>query len=281
MVNYYELLKIRPEASHEEIELAFAEFKKQLLKFSPGINLSEGELRSRKPDVWNAFEFLLDSTMRKEYDEVLERDRIHALYEAENKIKEEQEQRSGKKRKYIALGAVILIVVIYFVMGQVSSNSLPEKANWRTHYITDQVKVLLPSAIDSSDNFLPAYLLGYMKTFKCGVSKIEGFSVSVARFTLNGDYKISPKDAAYINSMEMQNLHNRFRKEDTAKINLVVAGYYGQLKKGTYQIDNAIRAYENYTLLNGSEVIKVIVNYVPDNTDHEKYSQMVFESLML
>lgn len=281
MINYYELLKLPEAITHEEIEFAFNNFKNELLKFSPGIKLSETELRSRKPDIWNAYEFLLNSTFRKEYDEALERDRIHQLYEAQNRIEEEQEQRSSEKRRYIGLVAVILIVIIYFVMGQVSSNNLPEQPNWRTHNITDEIKVFLPAPVDSCTNILPGHLLDRSLKKMCYISELAGgFSVTVAKCELNGPFAISFSDVAYAGSREMQNLHLRFKKQDTSKVNITIHNYMTRLTKGTYQIDDVIRGYDNYDLINGNRVIKIVVNYVPGKEEHEKYAEIILKSLM-
>ena len=154
MVNYYELLKLPDAITHEEIEIAFDIFKNELKKFSPGIHISDPELRLRQPEIWDAYKILLNPEARKEHDELLERDRVHKLYETQNKIQEQQQVKSSAKWKYIGLGATALILVVYFLLGQVSSNSLPEKPKWRTHYITDEIKILLPAEIDSSENFI-------------------------------------------------------------------------------------------------------------------------------
>ncbi len=78
----------------------------------------------------------------------------------------------------------------------------------------------------------------------------------------------------------MQSRHVRNRKEDAPEADMTIYNYNTHLTKGTYQIDDVIRGYENYTLINGKEVIKVVVNYVPGNLEHEKYCEIVFKSLM-
>jgi curved DNA-binding protein CbpA len=281
MLNYYSFLKISPDSTQEEIELAFADFKNELLKFSPGINLSEEELRFRKPEEWEAFDVLLNEERRKQYDEVLERDRIHELYEVQIKKEEEENLKKENKRKYYGLTAITLIIIAYFLLSKFSSDNLPKQPNWRTHYITDEVKIVLPAPIDSSDNIFPPFLLGYTKKHLSFLSQLsDGFSVTVGMCEMDGPYALSFKDAGYIGSREMQDMHRRFEKRDTVKLNIAIHNYRILLIKGSYQIDNIIRAYENYTLIKDNVIIKVIVNYESGNPDHEKYREIVFNSLM-
>ena len=278
MLNYYELLKVPQNSSQQEMELVFAEFKRKLLKFSPGINLSDEELRLRKPETWEAFDVLLNEEKRKQYDEVLERNRIHELYQSQIKKEEEESLKRTDKWKYIGLGTSIAIVIIYFLQQQISANSSPQKPIWRTHYITDEVKILLPAGVDSTGSILPA---NYARRSISYVSELsDGFSVTVGWLEMHDGYSLSFKDVGYIGSCEMHDMHRRFEKRDTVKLSIAIHNYNTQLIKGTYQIDNVIRAYENYTLIKDNQAIKVIVNYVPDNVDHEKYCEIIFNSLM-
>jgi hypothetical protein len=279
MTNYYTLLKVKPEVSHEELELAFVEFKKELLKFSPGIDLSEAELRSRKPDIWNAYEFLLNPTFRKEYDEALERERIHTLYETQNKIREEQEVKSSIKRKYVGLGAIIAIMGIYFLQDLFSTNSIPQEPNWRMHYITDEMKILLPAAIDSSINIIPPFMMHYIDRKLCFKSELKGgFAVTVAQFTMSPRFKISEKDVSYIVNTDMGS-HMAIIHPDSSTYNLNIHGYRAFIRKGTYGLDGGLHAFENYSLVNGTSAIKVIISYIPGNEMQSKYAEIVFNSL--
>lgn len=277
MINYYEIVKLPEQVTHEEIESTFSEFKNELLKFSPGVYLSEEELRMRQKEKWEAFDVLLDEEKRKSYDEALERDRIHRLYEEQNKLQEETEEKALKKWKYIGIGTTILITVVYFLQQQISANVEPEKPIWRTHNITDEVKIQLPADIDSIGNFLP---INFAKRTIGYVSELSGgFSVTVGWLEMDEGYSLSFRDVGYIGSREMHDMHRRFETKDTVKLNMAIHNYNTQLITGTYQIDNVIRAYENYTLIRGNQVIKVIINYVPDNVEHEKYCKRIFNSL--
>lgn len=277
MINYYEIVKLPKSVSREEIESTFSEFKNELLGFSPGVDLSEAELRMRKKEKWEAFDVLLDEDKRKSYDEALERDRIHRLYEEQNRLLEQSEEKAFKKRKYIGFGTAILIAIVYFLQQQISENGAPEKPKWRTHNITDEVKIQLPADIDSIGNFLP---INFAKRTMGYVSELSGgFLVTVGWLEMVEGYSLSFKDVGYIGSREMQDMHRRFETHDTVKLNIAIHNYNTQLITGTYQIDNVIRAYENYTLIRGNQVIKVIVNYIPDNLEHEKYCKIIFNSL--
>ena len=66
MQNLYSFLKLSENSSQEEIIDAFNTFKKELARFSPGIEIKDEELRSRKPKVWDAFQILIDPVKRKE-----------------------------------------------------------------------------------------------------------------------------------------------------------------------------------------------------------------------
>ncbi len=280
MLNYYELLKLPEAITREEIELAFNDFKNDLLKFSPGIQLSEAELKLRQPEIWNAYTILLNPEKRKEHDELLERDRVHKLYEAQNKIKEQEEIKSSSKWKYIGLAVTILIVGLYFLLGQTSSNRLPEKPNWRTQYINNDVTILLPTKTDTLINILPPYLANYVNKATSYKSELSnGFCVTIAVIDMNENFKVSLKDLKYITSMESQNPHMRMQSDIGEEINGSYKGYKMTIAKESYQIDNIIRASENYTLLKGLTAIKIIVNYNPGDDLQEKYNEIVFKSI--
>jgi hypothetical protein len=280
MLNYYELLKFPEAITQEEIELAFNNFKSELLKFSPGIQLNESELKLRQPEIWNAYAVLLNPEMRKEHDELLERDRVHKLYEAKIKMEEEQQIRSSAKWKYIGLGATLVIIVVYFLLGQVSSNNLPEKPNWRTHYINNEVAILLPAKTDTLVNILPPYLANYInKSFSYNSELSNGFCVTIAIIHMNEGFKVSLKDLKYITSMESQNPHLRMKSNIGEEINGSYKGYKMTIAKESYQIDNVIRASENYTFLKDLIAIKLIVNYNPGDPLQEKYNEIVFKSI--
>lgn len=277
MQNYYEFLKISQLASHEEIELAFVTFKNELLKFSPGVNLSEEELRFRQKDKWEAFDVLLCDEKKKAYDETLERDRIHRLYEEQYKLEEQVTEDTSAKWKYIGLAFTIIIIIGYFIQQQISARREPEQPNWRAHHITEEVMIQLPADIDSTGNILPSNFakraIGYVSELS------DGFSVTVGWLEMYDGYSLSFRDVGYIGSREMHDMHRRFETHDTVKLNMAIHNYNTQLITGTYQIDNVIRAYENYTLIRGNQVIKVVINYVPDNVNHENYCKRIFNSL--
>lgn len=280
MTNYYQFLNLPEAITQEEIAIAFNQFRNELKKFSPGIEISDSELRSRKPEIWDAYMVLLNPLSRKEHDELLERDRIHKLYEEQNKIKEQEEIKSSSKWKYIGLGATILIVGVYFLFGQISSNSLPEKPNWRRHYVSNDVTILLPSKLDTLINILPPYLAGYVNKATSYKSELSnGFCVTIAVIDMNEGFKISLKDLKYITSMESQNPHLRMKSHIGEEINGSYKGYKMTIAKDSYQIDNIIRACDNYTLLKGLTAIKIVVNYNPGDDLQEKYNEIVFKSI--
>lgn len=279
MLNYYELLKISQEASHEEVEAAFNNFKSELLKFSPGINLTDEELRQRKPEVWQAYEFLLNPTLRKEYDEKLERDRIHELYETQNKLEEEEQLKTTTKWKYVGLFITILVVGIYFLLQNNSDDITTEEPKWRSHYITDEIQVVLPSTPDTNVNIIPPFLLNYIKSSSCCQADLKGgFSVTVARFVMEDNFKISEKDISYIVNNEMGS-HMAIRQPDSTNFVMTIRGYRVFVRKGTYVVEGTLRAFENYSMLKGNTGIKIIVAYVPGDQQQIKYAETVFNSL--
>lgn len=280
MLNYYEFLKISESANREEIELAFAEFKKELLKFSPGINLSEQELRSRQKEKWAAFDILLDEEKKKTYDEALERERIHSEYERKNKfIASEGENKSANKANLIFLIIVAGLFGLYFLVSKIIEQ--PDKpAKWYSHYITDDVKVLLPAKIDTITHILPPYLLYSIKKAASYKSELpNGFCITMAVVYMEDHFRISFKDLAYMTSMEEQSPKVR-NKQDSELINTTLGNYRVSIDKGTYQYENIIRASENYTMLSGTTGIKIIVNYNPGDELQVKYSEIVYKSLM-
>jgi hypothetical protein len=279
MLNYYSLLKLSPDSSQEDIEQAFADFKKELLKFSPGINLSDEELRLHKPETWDAYLFLLNRESRKEHDEILERDRIQKLNEAKNKLEEEQNLKTTAKWKYIGLGAAIIPVLIYFLFQNSSDNNLTVEPKWRSHYITDEIQVILPAPVDTNVNIIPPILMPYIKSMSCCQSDLKGgFSVTVAGFVMNDNFKISEKDISYIVNTEMGS-HMAIRKPDSTNFTMNIRGYNVFVRKGTYVVEGTLRAFENYSMLKGNTAIKIIVAYVPGDEQQIKYAETVFNSL--
>ena len=260
--------------------LAFERFKSELKKFSPGIELSDEELRTRKPKEWDAFVLLLNPESRKEHDELLERDRIHALYEEQNRNEDQQQAHQSFKWKYIGLGGTLLVLTFYFVTLQISTNALSEQPEWRSHYINNEMKVLLPAKLDTLINILPPYLSNYINKTTSFKSELpNGFCVTVAVIDMNERFRISLKDLKYITSMEAQNPHLRAVSHNGEEINGSYKGYKMVIDKKTYQVDNVVRACENYTFLKGLTAIKLVVNYNPGDPLQEKYNEIVFKSI--
>lgn len=282
MLNYYEFLKIASDSSHTEIELAFAEFKKELLKFSPGIDINDSELRLRKPSEWDAFKILLNPTTRKEHDELLEREIELEQKEYEQKsklIESEGERKSSNKAGFLFLIIVAVAFGLCFLISKVLEE--PEKtAKWFTHHITDDVKIMLPAKTDTALNILPPYLYSCFKsgaTYKSELS--NSFCVSIAVVEMEDHFRVSFKDLAYMTSMEEQSPKVR-NKQENEIINATLGDYRVSIEKGTYQYENLVRASENYTMLSGTTGIKVIVNYNPGDELQVKYSEIIYKSLM-
>lgn len=282
MIDYYSELKLSPDVSHDEIANSFNEYKNAVRSFSPGINISDEEIEKRNPKIWIAYQTLLNVETRKEYDARFERDRIHQAYEAKlMNIPENQVLEDKQKNRWFFSIAIIVILMIVFFINQTTNKGLREVPSWRSVYPDASFRVMLPSEPDTLINLLPPYLLNYVKRNKNYYSELrDGFSVSVSAFELGNDFKISPKDIAYVGSKEMQNSHLRNVIRDTSRVRMIVRDYRLELERGQYQIDDIVRAYENYTLINGSSAIKLIINYVPGNTLHEKYCQVVFASML-
>jgi hypothetical protein len=265
----------------QEIVTSFEIYKKDLMKFSPGINISEDELRSRGTEVWDAYQILLDPVTKKQHDEQLERDRVHELYEAKNKlIESEARKKSSEKAGSIGIVLVVLILGAYFIFTGSDKNNFQEP-NWRTHQIADKISVLLPSTIDTGINIIPPFLLHFIKKGNCYRSVLEGgFSVTVAQFEMNPRYVISQKDVSYIVNVEMSS-HMTILQPDSVNYTMNLHEYNVFVRKGTYSIEGALRAFENYSMVNGSSAIKVIISYVPGNELHAKYAEIVFKSLLI
>jgi hypothetical protein len=279
MLNYYELLKILSDSTNEEIELAFAAFKNELLKFSPGISVTEEELRLRKPAEWDAYVFLLDAEKRREYDETLKVYEAHQLSKEQKPGTESQNVNDNPNWKSIALVAVLIGVVLFFIFRKVSNDHITEEPKWRTHHITDEIQILLPAPIDTSINIIPPYLLNYITSWSCCQSDLKGgFSVTIARFVMDGNFKISEKDISYIVNTEMGS-HMTIRKPDSTNFTMNIRGYRVFVRKGTYVMEGTLRAFENYSMLKGNTAIKIIVAHVPDDPKQIKYAEHVFNSL--
>lgn len=280
MTNYYELLKLPESITCEEIEFAFERFKTDLGKFSPGIQISDPELRLRQPELWDAYVLLLDPAKRIEYDEALERDRIHLEYERKNKlIQSEGENKSSNKANFIFLIIVSAVFGLYFLVAKLHEEPyMPPK--WRTHYITNEVKVLLPAPIDTNINILPPFMMHYIKSKACCKSELsDGFSVTIAKFETIERFKISFKDVSYIVNNDMGS-HLAIQYPDSTTFTMTIHDYRAFVRKGNYGFEGSLRAFENYSLVKDNFAIKVIVSYVPGNELHKKYSEIVFNSLV-
>lgn len=280
MINYYKFLDLPETIPHEEMVYAFEHFKAQLKKFSPGIEISDEELRLRKPNEWDAYAILINPISRKEHDEWLERERIHKLDEERNRIKEQKQDDQSSRLKYLGLGATLLVFMIYFVFQQIAENTLPVQPKWQSHYINKDMKILLPVKVDTVTNILPPYLINYIQKAISFKSELpNGFCVTLAVIDMNEDFRVSLKDLKYITSLEAQNPHMRAISHSGEELNGSYKGYKMVLDRETYQIDNVVRACENYTFLKGLTAIKLIVNYNPGDPLQEKYNEIVFKSI--
>ena len=280
MVNYYQYLNLPEQISQEEIALAFEQFKNELMKFSPGLNISDDQLRLRKPNEWDAFQVLLDPVSRKEHDELLETERAREEYERKSKfVESEGERKSSNKAGFLFLAIVGVIFGLYFIASKIFEEPY-KTAKWFSHHITDDVKVMLPAKIDTAFNILPPFLFSYFKKGSSYKSELSnGFCVSIAIVEMEEHLRVSFKDLAYMTSMEEQSpkIRNPQRNE---LINTTLGNYRVSIDKGTYQYENIIRASESYTMLSGTTGIKVIVNYNPGDELQVKYCEIVYKSLM-
>lgn len=280
MVDHYHFLGLPEHSTHEEIELAFEQFKKELMKFSPGVQISPDELRLRRPKEWDAYKVLLNPELRKEHDERLERDRIHASYEAQNKATPESEPKSRWNSKYIGAGVIIVAIGVYVLNLVLTTQGRTIHPNWRTHFITDEIKVLLPAAPDTNINILPPFMMHYIKNKSCYRSELpDGFSVTVAKFETIERFKISFKDVSYIVNNDMGS-HLAIQYPDSTTFTMSIHDYRAFIRKGNYGYEGSLHAYENYSLVKDNSAIKVIVSYIPGNETHKRYSEIIFNSLL-
>ena len=128
-------------------------------------------------------------------------------------------------------------------------------------------------------NIIPLYLMNYIKSLSCCQSDLKGgFSVTVARFVMDDNFKISEKDISYIVNTEMGS-HMAVHRPDSTTFNMNIRGYRVFVRKGTYTVEGTLRAFENYSMLKGSTAIKIIVAYVPGDAKQIKYAETVFNSL--
>jgi DnaJ-class molecular chaperone len=71
MLNHYSLLRIQPGTTQNGVEEAFARFKHSIAGYAPGIEVNEPEIAQRFPEVWQAYQVLLDPLSRLEYEKIL------------------------------------------------------------------------------------------------------------------------------------------------------------------------------------------------------------------
>ena len=67
---------------------------------------------------------------------------------------------------------------------------------------------------------------------------------------------------------------------DSVNYTMQLHGYNTFVRKGTYSIEGTLRTFENYSMVNGSSAIKVIISYIPGNELHAKYAEIVFKSVL-
>ncbi len=72
MKNYYEILGVERNASHQEIRRAFRHRAKQ---FHPDLN-SGDEAKARFIEIQQAYEFLMDDAQRRNYDTMMSEERL-------------------------------------------------------------------------------------------------------------------------------------------------------------------------------------------------------------
>jgi DnaJ-class molecular chaperone len=68
MPDHYTLLNISPFSSREAIEGSFLAFRARLNAYAPGIDTGDESLQRAFPEIWKAYQVLLDANSRQDYD---------------------------------------------------------------------------------------------------------------------------------------------------------------------------------------------------------------------
>jgi len=233
-----------------------------------------------KPAYTESYELFafVNLVNNEQHDEALELNRKeHRQKQLEST--EDQKINSSAKWKNVALVAGLIFIVLFFIFRKISNDNITEEPKWRSYHVTDEIQVILPGPIDTNINIIPPYLLNYITSRACCQSDLKGgFSVTVARFVMDNNFKISEKDISYIVNTEMGS-HMTTHKPDSTTFTMNIRGYRVFVRKGTYAVDGMLRAFENYSMLKGNTAIKIIVAHVPGDAKQIKYAETVFNSL--
>ena len=198
---------------------------------------------------------------------------------------------TDKEMKAFAAVSFFLLILFAFLM-KLQNNSLllpnniennNDYANttyWKTHSITNDIAISVPFEVIKTPTTLSAFMQEHVITSKSFTSEAVGaFSVTIEHFEMNHDYPI-PNDLLYeVKDEYMQMAH--FDYSDVDKLeHIKTSKHKTTIRHGQYTLHSKEFLYDNYTVVNGYEVVNVIVSYLKNDNTLNNYAGVVSESLL-
>lgn len=201
------------------------------------------------------------------------------------------EHNADKDIKAFAAVSFFLLVLFAFLMKLQNNNLLLpnniESTNdyasnnyWKTHSITNDVTISVPFDVIKTSTTLSAFMQEHIIKSNSATSEAAGvFSVTIEHFEMNHDYPIPNEMLHEVKDEYMQMAH--FEYSDVDKLeHIKTSNYKTTVRHGEYTLHSKEFLYDNYTLINGYEVVNVIVSYLKNDNDLNNYAGVVSESLL-
>jgi hypothetical protein len=158
------------------------------------------------------------------------------------------------------------------------SNYLAE-VKWATYPITQTLSLSLPFELKPSESVLPCYMENYLSDHQSQKSESsQSFSVTIEKMNFDEFYKIKQEDIISIHDDYMESPGVEILKEES--LHTIIKGYKTHIEHGSYFKDGFEYLYENYTLTNGNEGIKIILSYLRHDQLLCQYADIVTQSLL-
>ncbi len=161
-----------------------------------------------------------------------------------------------------------------------NSNDYTTAAYWKPHSITNDIAISVPFEVIKTSTALSAFMQDHVIKSKSFASEAVGaFSVTIENFEMNHDYPI-PNDLLYdVKDEYMQMAHFEYSNVDKLE-HIKTSKYKTTVRHGEYTLNSKQFLYDNYTLIDGYEVVNVIVSYLKNDDALNNYAGMVSESLL-
>lgn len=150
---------------------------------------------------------------------------------------------------------------------------------WGNYSITQTLSLTVPFELKESNSILPCYMQNYIDNDKCRKAESsQSFSVTIQKMKFNSYLNIENANLISINDEYMQTPGVTILKDEA--LHLQIKNYKTYVEHGSYILNGNEYLYENYTLVNGNEGVKVILSYLKNDKILCQYADIVSKSLL-